>query len=425
MNDNSKSTKIVLYLSAGYMVFLGTIGGGPIILFCGLLLLFIIFITFFISRDIATHLTVKRVTPESASTEMAISSMTLKVENLSPFICIASTVIDNFPPGGHAEQVMQVGTPLMPGRTYEIPLQFQCRSRRGSYTIGPLKYLVSDHLGLFGLQRGDSSRKEFYIYPDSFDMPNYDSHSRTYFRSFGEYNTMKAGHGWDFLGLNEYRPGDDSRNICWSASARATHLMVREYEHAATAKHTILFDLNTSSLCGLGHHTTAEYAIKITASLCQTAIGRGDHVQLLASGKTEIDLAFNSGLRQLNFIMHELIVAKAAGEKPLYELLAENMHRIPAASDLTIVFSKCDINVQRYLDLFNVLRASRVNITAIIIDHTTFVSLYEMHKLESTEMAHSTLMHMGITTYIVNRGDDFVEALTIPLSITEEIRAAI
>jgi len=48
--------------------------------------------------------------------------------------------------------------------------------------------------------------------------------------SEGEVPTSRRGDSRDFYGIREYRPGDDSRLICWKISAKHGRLMLREFE---------------------------------------------------------------------------------------------------------------------------------------------------------------------------------------------------
>ena len=57
----------------------------------------------------------------------------------------------------------------------------------------------------------------------------------------------KRGSGQDLLALREYQPNDDLRRIDWKATARARHLIVREFSAEDDKKVTIYFDTHDAA----------------------------------------------------------------------------------------------------------------------------------------------------------------------------------
>jgi uncharacterized protein (DUF58 family) len=72
----------------------------------------------------------------------------------------------------------------------------------------------------------------------------------------------QRGLGRDFESLREYRPGDDQRDICWTATARRNQLTTRVYQEKL------------------------DYAVDASLSLAQVAAQSGDRVGLLAYGRS-------------------------------------------------------------------------------------------------------------------------------------------
>jgi len=58
----------------------------------------------------------------------------------------------------------------------------------------------------------------------------------------GKLAAIKRGSGQDLLALRDYQPNDDLRRIDWKATARARHLIVREFADEDDKKITIFFD---------------------------------------------------------------------------------------------------------------------------------------------------------------------------------------
>ena len=63
----------------------------------------------------------------------------------------------------------------------------------------------------------------------------------------GKLIANKRGSGQDLLALRDYQPDDDPRRIDWKATARARHLIVREFSAEDEKKVTIYFDTRVPS----------------------------------------------------------------------------------------------------------------------------------------------------------------------------------
>ncbi|MGB7209190.1 MAG: DUF58 domain-containing protein, partial [Pyrinomonadaceae bacterium] len=64
----------------------------------------------------------------------------------------------------------------------------------------------------------------------------------------GKLVANKRGSGQDLLALREYQPDDDPRRIDWKATARARHLIVREFSAEDEKRVTIYFDTDVPSM---------------------------------------------------------------------------------------------------------------------------------------------------------------------------------
>lgn len=62
----------------------------------------------------------------------------------------------------------------------------------------------------------------------------------------GQYSSRRKGQGLQFSDLREYLPGDDVKNIHWSASARTNKIQVKNYEEEKILSITCVIDLSAS-----------------------------------------------------------------------------------------------------------------------------------------------------------------------------------
>jgi uncharacterized protein (DUF58 family) len=73
----------------------------------------------------------------------------------------------------------------------------------------------------------------------------------------------------DFLGLREYRPGDNPRWIAWKATARQGRLMVKEWDRPLLRRTILLLDSDTSRLPPWARGPALERAVSLVAGLAR------------------------------------------------------------------------------------------------------------------------------------------------------------
>ena len=129
--------------------------------------------------------------------------------------------------------------------------------------------------------------------------------------SEGEVPTSQRGDSRDFYGIREYRPGDDSRLICWKISAKHRRLMLREFERHEHRGVMILFD-------GYVHDREANYelelfekAVSFCASLAWHYVHEGYDVGLRTPAN---HLPPGCGQQHLQRIMKILALIEPAAE---------------------------------------------------------------------------------------------------------------
>lgn len=103
--------------------------------------------------------------------------------------------------------------------------------------------------------------------------------------------SRQRGLGRDFESLREYREGDDLRDICWTATARRSSLITRQYQTERSQPVWIVLDcgrLMRSRVGGHGGahvHSKLDHACSTAVALAQLALYSGDRVGLLAYGQ--------------------------------------------------------------------------------------------------------------------------------------------
>lgn len=113
---------------------------------------------------------------------------------------------------------------LAPGEREEIYSPVICR-RRGVYSIGIDKILISDILGIMSFSFSPPEKFRVTVYPrivhlDSFGLFDLEGIRTRQFRTFSETEPADT--------VRNYEPGDDPRLLHWKASARTGTLKVRQ-----------------------------------------------------------------------------------------------------------------------------------------------------------------------------------------------------
>lgn len=161
----------------------------------------------------------------------------------------------------------------------------------------------------------------------------------------GKLVANKRGSGQDLLALRDYQPNDDLRRIDWKATARARHLIVREFSAEDDKKITMFLDTrippHSRNMMTLREKIDAEQSgksvlaserfelgISLTASLIAHFTGEQAEIRLVIGGEKG---EFGVGSRHLHDSLRRLAVAEPEfvehnGEIPheLAEIIDEN-----------------------------------------------------------------------------------------------------
>jgi uncharacterized protein (DUF58 family) len=93
------------------------------------------------------------------------------------------------------------------------------------------------------------------------------------------------GMGREFESLREYQPGDEYRDICWTAAARRGKLVTRVYQTERSQTVWIVIDAGRLMRARIGDFSKLDHAVNSALSLAQVALYSGDRVGLVAYGR--------------------------------------------------------------------------------------------------------------------------------------------
>jgi uncharacterized protein (DUF58 family) len=171
-------------------------------------------------------------------------------------------------------------------------VRYSIRPReRGDVLVGDLYLRYSSNLGLVARWATAPLAQSVRIYPE---LRSAEEQSLFLARSRKidlQLRQMRhRGLGREFESLREYRPGDDLRDVCWTASARRGDLVTRQFQ--AERSQSVWIVLDTGRLMRAqvtdqknNRYTKLDFACSTAVALAQLALFSGDRVGLLGYGR--------------------------------------------------------------------------------------------------------------------------------------------
>jgi uncharacterized protein (DUF58 family) len=150
--------------------------------------------------------------------------------------------------------------------------------RRGVYAGGEALVESRAPFGLFYGRRRMRVASETVVYPRTFDVAGLPPSSERDAEpgDASESSTLHRGHGGEFWGVREYRPGDPARLVAWKRSARGLpsgRLAVVELARETHPPFALALDLDASA-----PPEAREMVVSAGASLLLFALGEGREV---------------------------------------------------------------------------------------------------------------------------------------------------
>jgi uncharacterized protein (DUF58 family) len=231
----------------------------------------------------------------------------LTIRHANPLI-LNFRLTDDLPP-----QLIETPTPrtlrAWPRATATLRIPLRPRER-GDVAAGGLYLRYQSNLGLVSRWAIAPLAQPIRIYPElrtAEDQQLYLAKSR---RIDLQLRQMRhRGLGREFESLREYRPGDDLRDLCWTASARRGDLVTRQFQAERSQSVWIVLDTgrlmraqvkDAASRSGLSNstnpanpanpaspasYTKLDFACSTAVALAQLALYSGDRVGLLGYGR--------------------------------------------------------------------------------------------------------------------------------------------
>jgi uncharacterized protein (DUF58 family) len=243
------------------------------------------------------------------------------------------------------------------------------------HLVGPLAVSASDPLGLFSPRRVFPDIEPFDLFPRVHAVAGLDRlGSRQSFVS-QELTTSRAGQSATYLGVRDYRPGDDVRRIHWRATARRGEPAVKELELDLSPYFTLFLDLERAHRAGTGEKSTLEYVVRTAASLLASAARRGDVVQVFGEFSRPLFVPPGRGELHLAHALDQIIRVRQDGRASLLEVVERERASLPAGSTAALLSASAFLDLERLAEAFGALRAQRLQPLLVAVDKDSFLQI--------------------------------------------------
>lgn len=122
-----------------------------------------------------------------------------------------------------------------PGVTARVEL-VKTAHRRGAFTGGEVVLTSGAPFGFLTTRRRVEVGSELVVVPRWVELRSFPILEPSSFPSDVLHERARTGAGEEFIGVRDYRPGDPPRHVHWRSTARAGHLVVREFEEEVASR---------------------------------------------------------------------------------------------------------------------------------------------------------------------------------------------
>lgn len=168
---------------------------------------------------------------------------------------------------------------LKPGQRAHVEL-VRSADRRGVFTSGQVTLASGAPFGFLRSKRALVVEGQMTVVPRWVELRSFPILEPSSFPSDVLHERARTGAGEEFLGVRDYRPGDPPRSVHWRSTARAGHLVVREFEEEVASRVALV-------LAGADTGTPPDSAFEVLASAAASiaiyALQTGHPVDLIRS----------------------------------------------------------------------------------------------------------------------------------------------
>ncbi len=274
-------------------------------------------------------------------------------------------------------------------------------SRRGVYSVGPVQVTAGDPFGLFRTTVRFGARHPVLVFPRAVDLAGF-AVPLAHLPGEGRFRRPTQTLTPNAASVRPYAPGDAFNRIHWPTTARTGQLMVKVFELDPASDIWVALDLHRAVHAGEGEASTEEYAVHVAASVVRHFLLANRSVGFLAYGREYHVEEPDRGAQQYGRILEDLALARAAGDVPLGELLANEARRFGRHTTVVVITPATD---DAWVASLNQVAQRGARTAAILIEAETFGAD------GSSLLAYGALAASDVPTFTLRRDADPREAL--------------
>jgi uncharacterized protein (DUF58 family) len=251
----------------------------------------------------------------------------LQVENQGTVDLECNQLLDDLPESLREPTLLQIKAPARSLAT----VSYQVRPRqRGDIRLGQVYFRYQSAAGFAERWAHADLSQTIRVFPDLEDARRHNIYlSRARQIELEKRLVRQRGMGREFESLREYVPGDEFRNICWTATARRGKHVTKLFQVERSQAVWMVIDAGRLLRTRVGELSKLDLATNAALSLAQIALYSGDRVGLIVYGrKIQQRVGLGRGLSHMRVIMDALANA--------HEEAAEADHLLAAAALLQL-----------------------------------------------------------------------------------------
>jgi uncharacterized protein (DUF58 family) len=180
--------------------------------------------------------------------------------------------------------------------------------KRGNYKFGKTAVRFLSKLGLVWCQADLNESESVKVYPNmrrAREMELKALGANSYLAI--QRKSVRRGEGREFESMRDYVRGDEMRHISWTATARRSKLITRQYQIERDQTIIIALDAGRLMTGRIGDETKFDTAIHASLALMSAATRGGDNCGLMVFGrKVKKFLPPKKGIRQIDAVLEAL-----------------------------------------------------------------------------------------------------------------------
>jgi len=312
----------------------------------------------------------------------------LRLENHGRRPAVLVELGDSFEPGLADRQLVMEPGPLGPARRRRLRYRASCSQRWGEYQVGPLTVAASDPLGLFPRTRVIADVSPFAVLPRPVPIPGVEKLGARPSLRLQEQAAPRPGQSLAFLGVRDYRPGDERRRIHWPATARCGAPVVKELEVDRIPYFTLLLDLDRAHHAGTGRVSTLDCVVRTAASLVWAAARGGHVVQIAGEDAKPLRLPPGTGTVHLTRCLLELIRVRQQGASPFLEVVEASLPVLPPGSTAALLCGASHLRRGPLEATLAALEARDVRPLVVLVHDASFTAIRRQLRARAEADAH-------------------------------------